>query len=734
VERNSPTVRIARWSACHPWYAISLWIGFVVLAIALGALAGTNESTSEGETGETARAKQLIEYGRFPPDPAVERVLVTSRSGPLDQATATDVLVDASTLLRELPEVARVEGPVQAPNQRALVLNVSMSGDPETAHQRVQPLLDVTAAVQRDHRSVRVEEVGSASIHKARAASFDRDFRRAEMFSIPITLAILVVAFGALIAAGVPVLLAMSAVGSAIGLAALTSHLVPAYEMLDSVILLIGLAVGVDYSLFYLRREREERAKGVGHLNAVEIAAATSGHAVVVSGVAVIISMIGMFLARDAIFASLAVGSILVVGVSVLGALTVLPAMLAKLGRWVDRPRVPVLWRLTAARPVNHGQPPEPRLWSLLLRPALGHPLLTLIVSSCALLALAMPALEMTLRMPNAQDLTRGTWIEHSYDRLVAAFPSYRTSHVVVVKAPKGQIGKVTAALDALSQRACDDPMFAPGERSKVTVSPNGLVAQLSVGTPYANGTPKANQSLHRLRAELLPATVGKVPGAEYAVTGNIAWTRDYADHIKQKLPIVMGFVLLLTFIVMVWTFRAPVIALVTIGLNLLSAGGAYGLLTVVFQNDWAEGLLGFQSNGGITSWIPLFLFVVLFGLSMDYHVFVVSRIHEAHQLGLPNREAVRCGITRSAGVVTSAALVMVAVFATFGAMNDLAFKQLGIGLATAILIDATVIRAMVLPAAMSLLGEASWWRPAILNRKPARSPRPIVGAPEPAH
>jgi RND superfamily putative drug exporter len=730
VERKPFTVRIARWSAEHPWRAMALWVVFVAASIAIGGAVGTKKADNGGNIGETARAEQMIKDGNFPKDPSVERVLVSARSGALDMAAAKSTMDDAATRMRALPGVTKVEGPIPSPDGSMLMLTVSMAGDPKTAEDRVQPLLDTTAAVQRDHPALRVEEVGNASINKGLNETIGKDFQRAELFSLPVTLAILLVAFGALIAAGVPILLALSAVASAIGLSSLTSYLIPAQDALSSVILLIGMAVGVDYSLFYLRREREERARGEKHLDAVEIAAATSGHAVVVSGVAVIISMAGMFLAGDAIFSSLAVGSILVVAVAVLGSLTVLPAMLAKLGRWVDRPRIPLLWRLTAARRSG-----DPRVWSVLLRPALRYPLPTLILSAGALLALAVPAFGMALKLTGINDVPRSAPVMQAYDRMTKAFPSTGTQHVIVVKSSTDRAAQVKAALDDLAARTATDPLYAHDRQPTLTVSPNGTVTLLEVGTPYGSGTPDGERSLDRLRTDLVPATVGHVPGAQYAVTGEIAGTTDYSEHIRQKLPIVIGFVLLLTFLVMAWTFRSLVVALTAIGLNMLSVGAAYGLLVVVFQHTWAEKLLDFRSNHGVVAWLPLFLFVLLFGLSMDYHVFVVSRIREAVQRGVPNREAVAQGITRSAGVVTSAAAVMVGVFSIFGTLSGLDMKQMGVGLATAILIDATIIRAVVLPSLMTLLGNANWWAPRFLRRQepvPAAEPErdlELVGA-----
>ena len=720
MARGQLTVRMARWSATHPWRAIAMWVAVVAACFALGSMTGTKESTNEGDIGEVTRADDIVKSGNFD-DPDVESVLITPHSGALNQTEANAVAGVVTERMRALGGVAEVAKPILSPKKDALIVRVTLKdGDDDN---RVQPLLDTTAKVQQDYPGLRIEEVGNESIGKALDETLGKDFQRAEMFSLPVTLAILLIAFGALIAAAVPLVLALSAVAAAIGLSAAASQLIPAVDAVNSVILLIGMAVGVDYSLFYLRREREERAKGRGHVDAVEVAAATSGHAVVVSGIAVIISMAGLFLARDAVFSSFAVGSILVVAVAVVGSLTVLPALLAKLGRWVDRPRVPLLWRLTANKA-------KPRFWPAMLKPALKHPVATLLVSVTALLAVASPALGMTLKFPGTEDLPRDTAVMKAYDRLTAAFPSTGTSHEVAVRAPANQQPAVKAALADLVKRTQTDSLFAQDGLEEPRVSKDGTVTVLEVATPYDGGSDQARDSLDKLRKELMPQTVGKVQGAEYAVGGFVAADVDYAAHTRAKLPLVIGFVLLLTMIVMIVTFRSVVVAVTAILLNLLSAGAAYGVVTAVFQNTWAEGILDFRSNGAVVSWLPLFLFVVLFGLSMDYHVFVVSRIREAVLRGVPTKQAVAEGITGSAGVVTSAAAVMIGVFAVFATLSTLDMKQLGVGLAVAILIDATIIRAVVLPSIMTLLGDANWWAPKWIRGKQPKHAAPAA-APE---
>ncbi|WP_243867340.1 MMPL family transporter [Actinophytocola oryzae] len=690
---------------------------FVAVCFAAGGWAGTRTATdSDLAIGEAGRATTIVADGNFD-EHVRENVLITARSGRLDQAEAQAAAADAARRMGALEEeVLEVGKPVPSLKGDALLVPVTMAGDEEQAGENVQKVLDTTAAVQRDHPEVRVEQVGGRSIGKGINDQVSKDLSKAEFISLPVTLIIMLIAFGAIIAAGVPVLLAMSAVGAAFGLSALASHLVPAVESVNSVILLMGMAVGVDYSLFYLKREREERQNGASHTRAVEIAAATSGHSVVVSGGAVIVSMAGLYLANDAVFASLATGSVIVVAVAVLGSLTVLPALLAKLGKRVDRPRVPVLWRLT-----NRTGPP--RVWPKLLRPALRYPLVTFLLSVLALGALALPALDMKLKSSDAADLPRSIPVVQAYDRLAAAYPSEGTTHVIAVRAQPSQAGDVRAELTELSNRTQDDPLFAKVTAPVIKVSNDQRITTLQLPTPHAPGTEDAERSLTELRGTLVPATIGTVRGAEYAVGGDIAGSADYSQNLADRMPIVIGFVLLLTFLIMAVTFRSLVVAATAMLLNSLSAAAAFGTLALVFQHTWAEGILDFHSNGSLVAWIPLFLFAVLFGLSMDYHVFVVSRVREAVRGGMPTREAVAHGISRSAGVVTSAALLMVSVFAIFATLSMTEMKQMGVGLAVAVFIDAMVIRVLVLPSAMALLGKANWWPGRIIRDKESSRP-----------
>ncbi|MFG1869782.1 MMPL family transporter [Micromonospora arborensis] len=710
--RTPFTTRVGRWSANHPWLAITAWLCFVVASVIGGSLVGTVHATPQNSLhGELARADRIEQAGAFPESPAAESVLITARAGDLDLQRAQAVAIDLSARMRGLPEVAKLAEPVTSPNGDAVLVEVEIAGSANDADARVGPLLEATALAQQRYPDLRVEQVGSASLGKALTETLAADFVRAELISVPAALVILLFSFGALIAAGVPVVLALSAVAGAMGLAQFASHLFPAGEMVNSIILLIGMAVGVDYSLFYLRREREERARGRDHRSAVEIAAATSGHAVLVSGVAVMVAMASLFLVGDNTFSSMATGSILVVGVAVVGSLTVLPAILVGLGRWVDRLRVPFL-----GRRVQGAQ--RSRFWAAILRPALRAPLITLVISVGALVIVAIPALDMNLKKPTTTDLPRSIPILRTFDRLAQAFPSndLGTSHVVAVRTNAAGGPALERELAELSRRITGDTRFAQDRPPTVRRSADGTVFLATVHVAGATDSSEATQSLQRLRGELLPQTVGAVADTQWAVAGRTASDADFRDRMAAALPLVVAFVLAVTFLIMLVTFRSVVVALTSILLNTISVAASYGLLVLVFQHTWAEDLLGFTSNGAVVSWLPLMLFVILFGLSMDYHVFVVSRIREAVQRGVPTRQAIEQGIVSSASTVSSAAIIMVAVFCVFATLSIVEFKQLGVGLAAAILIDATVIRAVVLPSLMRLLGEANWWAPRFLS------------------
>ncbi|MQY15855.1 hypothetical protein SRB5_60460 [Streptomyces sp. RB5] len=709
---KNTTVRMARWSAYHPWRAIAGWFVFVVLCLGAGAAIGGNPATGKDfGVGEAGRAEAMALDGGLEQRP-LEHVLITAPEGggALDRTKAMAAAADVAARMRTLPEVRAVAKPVAVKD--AVRVTVTLKGAELDGKKHVEPLRAQTEKTQERFPGLRVEETGGPSVSKGVEELRGKDLSRTEMIALPVTLLTLLIVFRSASMALVPLLLALSSIAASIGLSMVASHAFPDAGVGANIILLVGLAVGVDYTLFYLKREREERAHGrQGARARVELAAATSGRAVVVSGVAVAASSATLYLADDVIFSSIATAAVLVTLVAVVSSLTVLPALLAKLGARAERRE-----RRREARGKARTRPAGPgRLTRALLDRTRRRPVVTLALATAALLALAAPLLGIKLTDMGRETHPRAIPEMRTYDRLNAAFPELKSMHQVVVRATPERGAEVADALRALAARAAGDPAITgtPALRT----SPDGRISLLELRVPYYGSDAQATDSLDRLRDDYVPATVGKLTGVESAVTGDVARYADYPEHQKQKLPLIIGTLLLVTFGMTAWAFRSVVLAGVGVVLNLLSAGASLGVLVAVFQHEWAEGLLDFTSTGTIGSRVPLFLFVILFGLSMDYQIFVISRIQEAVRAGVPTRQAVVDGIGRSAGVVTSAAFVMVTVFASFVPLHIMEMKQVGFSLAVAVLLDAFVIRVLLLPALLLLLGERAWW--------PGRTDRP---------
>ena len=689
-------LRAARWSATHPWRAIAAWLIFVIVATALAALVPTKNSTdADYRLGESGRADALIEAGDFGGGDS-ETVLITSAAGRLDQSEATAAYADLKRSVEDLPDVAAVSPLQWNPDHSAALANIELADGTDD----VEDVQAATAATQRGHPELSLRQAGDISTDAGINDRVAKDLGVAEKFSLPVTLILMLLAFGALVAAGIPVLFAASCVAATMGLSAPLSHVIHAEPTVMSMIVLIGMAVGVDYSLFYLKREREERRAGATTIDAVEIAAATSGHAILVSGAAVIASMAGLFIVGDVTFNSLAAGSIVVVAVAVLGSITVLPALLVKLGRAVDRPRVPVLWRVT--RRIDEGG-------ATLINPVIKHPVVSLVLAVSALLALAAPALGMTLHSANLDTQPSDIPEVATLRALSDKFPTEGTTASIVVRGSTGQSAEIGAALARLESTAAESDDFTALGPDSVRTSADGRTSVLDLGIAHGESDEATDTAIRQLRADLVPdALAGLV--VQHAVGGDAAESMDYVDRQNDRMPWVIGFVLLLTLVMMAFAFRSVALAVISSGLNLLSVGVAFGVLTLIFQHGWLAGPLGFTSPGFIIGWLPLFVMVILVGLSMDYHVFVLSRVREYADKGLPMRLAVRRGIGDSAGVVSSAAAVMVSVFAIFATLSMLEMKMMGVALSVSILIDATLIRLVVLPAVLVLLGEKAWW------------------------
>ena len=713
---RSLAARAGRWSATHRKTAIWGWLAFVIVSIAIGGAVGTKVlQQDELGVGESGRADETIQ-GAFPRS-AEELILIQNNAETATDPSFRAVVADVQRRLAQVPYAQEFESPYAAGNSgqisadgHSVLLRFKIAGDDTETQDRVGAALAAISAAQVANPGFTIGETGDASVNKQLNETISDDFKQALVTSLPITLLILLLAFGALVAAGVPLLLALTAVLATIGLMGPISQLSGVDSSVNEVILLIGLAVGVDYSMFYLRREREERESGRSESASLAAAAATSGRAVMISGFTVMIAMAGMYLAGASTFQSFATGTILVVAVAVVGSLTVLPATLAWLGDRIEKGGVPII----KDQPWNAG---ESALWSRILNPVLRHPVVSVVAAGGLLVVLSIPAFGLHTANPSVRTLPQDLSVIQTYNQIQEVFPGGPIPAIVAVSAEDVTSPEVKGAIAELRNQAASSADFE--QPITIEVSDDRTVAQVSIPLAGDGSDSQSTAALAALRGDLIPATVGGVPGVSADVTGYTAESEDFTDTLKSHAPLVFGFVLLAAFILLLFTFRSIVIPFKAIVLNLLSVGAAYGILVWIFQEGHLESLLGFESSGAIVSWMPIFLFVVLFGLSMDYHVFILTRIREAYDRGMPTDEAVAHGIKSTAGVVTSAAVVMIAVFAIFATLSLLIFKQLGVGLAMAVLIDATIIRGVLLPASMKLLGDWNWYLPGWLEWLP---------------
>jgi len=713
--RRNIAADVGGWSVRHRGIAVVSWLMFVAIAMSIGAVAGQREMTAgEYAAGDSGQAVRILDEAGI--KAAAQEMLLVN--GGTELATAPGVRASVADLMGRLKATGLTSDlvdPYQAglisADKYSVLITLSMTGDLMTAGDRVQPIVDAVAATVKAHPSVRIDEFGDGSANSWFNKTIGKDFTRAEWTALPLALGILIVAFGAFLAAVLPVGLALTSFLAANGLLAIISHRMHLDSSTSSVMLLVGLAVGIDYCMFYLRREREERALGRDAKTSLQIAAATSGRAVLVSGLTVVVAMSGMFLSGMPLFEGFAVAAILVVLVAVVGSVTVLPALLSLLGDHVDFGRVPGLGRMRRPRGGS-------KMWGVILDRVLRRPGLSVLAAVVFLLVLAVPAIGIhTEQLSLDKLLPQNASIMTSYHRITAAFPGGPNPARVVVKYSDAESGAVTAAVADFKSRALATELVR--EPIQAAVHPSTNVVEISV--PLAgNGTDATSvRALNALRHDVIPETFGQLANTQVHVTGDLAFSQDFNAQLKRAILPVIVFVLALAFVLMLIAFRSVTIAAISILLNVLSMSAAFGVMVAIFQHGWGAGLFGAHGVGAIESWIPLFSFVILFGLSMDYQVFVVSRIKEAHDRGLSTRDAVAHGVRISAGVVTSAAAIMVAVFAVFATLSMTTFKQLGVGLAVAIFLDATVVRAVLLPSLLSLMGERTWWLPRWLSFLP---------------
>ena len=700
VDPDRPRSRVSQWSVRHRWLVLAL--STLALAAGIGLMATQGIATTPPEdqlVGDSALAAQVEERAGVGATPT-ETVVATARNGILTPDQVTRIGTELAAAYAGVEGVATVGEPQAGADGRSVVLPLTLDAEQEpaagstaqTPDEAVGPSLEATTAFAAAHPDLTVGQIGDGSVAKELNATLGEDFKKAELISIPLTLFILLIAFGAVVAAGVPLVLGLGSVGVALGLTAAASQgIISVDPNAQSLVLLIGLAVGVDYALFVIRRAREERAAGADVSDSIALAGATAGRAVVISGLTVVVAMSGMLVAGG-LFTSLALGAILVVLVAVIASATTLPAILAVLGDRVDAIRLP----FTQRRRARAGSPDS--LWGRLAGAVSARPLAWGGVAVAVLLGLAVPALGMKTALGGIETLSPDLQVVQAYRQLETAVPSDGTAVTITVDAPEGFDDDVRAALDGIREDAAGLDHVS-GVAPEPVASDDGTAVVLPIGIAMDASDERLHAVVDDVRATLVPeveAALTAVPGADV----------DLSTWMDDRLPWVVGFVLLLTLVVMTLSFGSPWLAVATVALNALSVGAAYGIMTLVFQGTWAEGVLAFSSTGAIAAWLPMLTFVILFGLSMDYHVFVTSRVREAYDAGHAPAAAVRLGVARSAGVVTSAAAVMVGVFSIFGTLSSLEMKQLGVGLATAVLLDATVVRGVLLPATLTLLGD----------------------------
>ncbi|MFA4927227.1 MAG: MMPL family transporter [Patulibacter sp.] len=723
----------ARLSTRRPKLTVLLWILLIVGCTAAGAATGTNAlSDAEGGVGDSGRAEQRIaDSGLRSPD--VETVMLTSG----DRATTAAAARATERELDALPDVETVQGPwdeaagdaLQRDDGRTVLVRATLREAPEGSADGVEPVLEAVDGLRAAHPDVEIHQVGPGSFQTAIDGIVSDDLLKAELISVPVTLLVLVIAFGALVAALVPLLLGVTAVAGALGALGVVSQIAPSDDTTASLVVLIGLAVGVDYSLFYVRRERELRRRSGGERmspeQALDVAAATVGRAILVSGVTVMLALAGLLVTGIAAFTSMALGTIVVVAIALLGSLTVLPAVLTLLGDRIDRGRVPLLGRRRerrerdARRAAANGRTatPVPGVWDRIATAVTGRPKVALVVAVVVLGGLAAPALGMKLADPGVGSLPADVPAVQAQKAIERAFPGAPASAALVVSGTDLGGDDQRRALAALGREA--ERITGGSGAVDVQVSDDARTALLAVAMPD-QGTDAASAAVRELR-DRLPALAERVgPDATVLVGGEAASSLDFVDALQRALPLVLGLVLGLAFVLLLVVFRSPALVATVVGLNLLSIGAAYGVMTAVFQSTWAESLLGFTSTGTIVSWLPLITFVILFGLSMDYSILVLERIREERLAGHGPRDAAARGVAATAGTVTSAAVVMVAVFSIFAMLRLVDMKMMGVGLAAAILLDATLVRAVALPAAVTLLGKRGF-------RVPSPAARPAV-------
>ena len=762
AEAGSLVARTAMWSARHRKAIVIAWVLIVVVALGACSMIETDtdiEQEAPGEAGEALALFQrrfeqeegapqefvVFSHPSLTVDDAAYRETVEGLMDDLRELRATETEVVGSTTVTSSTRVVadttshygigvpRGVSPFVATREGAGDVTfaiVELEGGLEEAEDNIDSVLEAVGGAEGASDGFEIMVGGDASLNKQILEIVDEDFGRALLLNLPITFVILILAFGAAVAAAVPLALALAAVVTASGILAIASQSYPLSFQYSEVVLLMGLATGIDYSLFVISRYRRERRAGRSKEEALRVASGTSGKAVVFAGTVVLLAIGGMFVVGNVIFSSMALAAIVVVAIAVIMSVTLLPALITMLGDNVDRLRIPFLGRGTGE---GGG------IWGHVTDRVLARPAVLTIVTVAALVAILAPSVSL-LRIPapylpfnlgfnGVKSLPDAAEAKEAVLALEENFTIglIQPAVVVVDAGEKGNVfaedvqsgvSRLVSVVEAETRTpdSPDNPYGALAQEPDINGA--GDTELVFVPIHADSGDDVAIDAVNHLRDDLIPAAFEGSP-ARALVTGATAGNIDFRDSIVFRTPFVFAFVLGLAFVVLLVMFRSIVIPIKAIILNLLSVGTAYGVLVLVFQEGWPpgiEGLLGFEATGIVESWLPLFLFAILFGLSMDYHMFLLGRVKEAYEKGASNEEAVSMGVKATAGTITSAAAIMVAVFSIFAFMRLLGLQQFGVGLGVAILVDATIIRSILLPASMKLLGDLNWYLPSWLE------------------
>ena len=721
------TVRVATWSARHRWPVAALWFVVTIGLFGASLQAGgtrTQEAVSNAQRARFEAGEARVLFGASNDQPASQGFLLVVAApdgGTVDDpdvAAAIDDLV--ARVGAATSTVAATTGPtftdvvhplrvppafgLVSPDRTAARVVARVPGDGDELAERLRDVPALVDHLRQDHPDLTILPLNNTLANDEISELVNSDLDGSLRLTIPLTFAILLIAFGAVVAAIVPLVLAVTALLAAFGTLGLYSQLVdPVSPYASQLIVLIGLAVAVDYSLFMITRYRTERRHGKTRHAAIETSSSTAGRAVFFSGLAVMISIAGLFLLDEPLFTSMAIGTIAVVFIAVVGSLTFLPATLAILGDGLNRGRLPI---------IGHDRPEATGMWSSLVRFAMRRPAIVAVLIAATLLVAASPVSRLHIGRTDFSAFPDTLESVQAVNLMTERWPEGSTLQLEVVVTEADESETQAAMADLVPELLAIDGL---GEPATTRYSADGSVGLVSV-VMSGNENDLANRAIvDEVRTRVVPALFGDLDGVRALVTGDAAYTKDTTDFYASGLPVVIAFVLGLSFVLLLLAFHSIVIPIKAILLNLLSTGSAYGLLVLVFQEGWLRDQLGFKP-GVIEAFVPIFIFTILFGLSMDYHVFILSRVKEARDRGLESNAAVERGITITSGTITSAAAIMVCVFAVFVTLELVVIKQLGFGLAVAVFVDATIIRSLLLPATMRLLGEWNWWMPPFLR------------------